>query len=71
MKLDLSIADNFSSCIDEESGIAIFVDSFDNHEFEVRIGTLDESTSVGTIVANSDEELRNKVLALYNKFQGE
>lgn len=64
MKLNMSIEDNFSSCIDEETGIAVFVDSFDNQEFDVRIGSIEESTPMGTITAKGDEELNNKILAL-------
>jgi hypothetical protein len=71
MKLNMSIEDNFSSYIDEETGIAIFVDSFDNKEFEVRIGSLDDSVPMGTVSAATNEELNKKVLALFVKFQGE
>lgn len=71
VKLNMSINDNFSSYIDENTGIAIFVDSFDNKEFEVRIGSTSESISMGTIEANNDEELNAKVLQLFEKYQGE
>ena len=56
----MSNEDNLSSCIDEKTGLSIFVDSFDNHEFEVRIGSTDESASMGSITATSDNELNKK-----------
>ncbi|UTA49308.1 hypothetical protein L1F30_07150 [Simiduia sp. 21SJ11W-1] len=71
MKFDMSIEDNFASFIDEKTGKSVFVDSFDNEEFEVRIGTVLESQSVGSITAHSAEELNSKLADLYQKFQGE
>jgi hypothetical protein len=64
MKINMSIQDNFSSLIDEESGLAIFVDSFDNHEFDVRIGSVNESVAMGSITANNDAELNEKIASL-------
>ena len=71
MNFNMSIEDNFASFIDEDTGQAVFVDSFDNEEFDVRIGTLSESERVGSIVAHSTEELNKKLAELYQKFQGE
>lgn len=71
VNLNMSINDNFSSYIDEKTGVAIFVDSFDNKEFEVRIGSTSDSVSMGAITASSDEELNRKVLELFEKYQGE
>lgn len=70
MKFDMSIEDNYASFIDKETGKSVFVDSFDNEEFEVRIGTVSESESAGTILAKSTEELNDKLVNLYLKFQG-
>jgi hypothetical protein len=67
----MSIEDNYASFIDKESGKAVFVDSFDNKEFDVRIGSVTESEAVGTIKADSSEELNRKLEDLYRKFQGE
>jgi len=64
MNLNMSVEDNFSSYIDEKTGLAIFVDSFDNHEFEVRIGSAAESVSMGTITAKNNEELNKSILEL-------
>ena len=69
MNINMSIEDNFSSYIDEETGFVIFVDSFNNHEFEVRIGSTDDSISMGTITAKSDEELNKSILELVEKYK--
>jgi hypothetical protein len=64
MIFNMSTKDNFASFIDEDSGLAVFVDSYDNREFEVRIGTTQESTSVGIIHASTDDELNIKLADL-------
>lgn len=69
MDINMSIKDNFSSYIDEKTGLSVFVDSFDNHEFEVRIGTTDESMSMGTIKADSDAELNKNITELVKKYK--
>ncbi|AFV00926.1 hypothetical protein [Simiduia agarivorans] len=71
MNFNMSIEDNFASFIDEETGTSIFIDSFDNEEFEVRIGTLQESQPAGSVIAHTTEELNTKLAALYQNFQGE
>ena len=70
MKFNMSIDDNYASFIDDVSGVAVFVDSFDNEEFEVRIGTVTESEKAGSITAKSDEELNKKLEELYKKHKG-
>ncbi|QIL89083.1 hypothetical protein GNX18_04375 [Microbulbifer sp. SH-1] len=60
MKFDLSIEDNFASFIDEKTEKSVFIDSFDNQEFEVRIGTVRESQSAGSITAHSTEEFNSR-----------
>ena len=69
MDINMSIKDNFSSYIDEKTGLSVFVDSFDNHEFEVRIGTTDESISMGTIKADSDAELNKNITELVKTYK--
>jgi len=69
MNINMSIEDNFSSYIDKKTGLSIFIDSFDNHEFEVRIGSTDESVSMGSVTATSDDELNKKVLELVEKYK--
>ena len=71
MKFNMAIEDNYASFIDEATGVSVFVDSFDNEEFEVRIGTVTESDLAGSIHAKSSEELNQKLEDLFNKHQGE
>ena len=71
MKFDMAIRDNYASFIDKDSGVAVFVDSFDNQEFEVRIGTINESELAGTIFAATTEELNAKLAALFSAHAGE
>lgn len=71
MKFDMSITDNYASFIDKDSGVAVFVDSFDNQEFEVRIGTINESEPAGSIFAETNEELNAKLAALFLEHKGE
>ena len=55
MKFDMSIDDSFASFIDDESGVSVFIDSFGNNEFEIRIGTIENSKSVGVVCATTSE----------------
>ena len=71
MNFDMSITDNYASFIDKDSGAAVFVDSFDNQEFEVRIGTINESELAGSIFAETSEELNIKLAALFSAHTGE
>lgn len=70
MKFDMAITDNYASFIDKDSD-AVFVDSFDNQEFEVQIGTINESELAGTIFAATTEELNAKLAALFSAHAGE
>lgn len=60
----MSINDNFASFYDRSTEQFIFVDSFDNHEFNVRFGTLENSVDLGTIHAESDQMLNEKLKQL-------
>ncbi|HED34222.1 MAG TPA: hypothetical protein ENJ08_08435 [Gammaproteobacteria bacterium] len=71
MHTNLSIKDNFSSFSDEESGITVFIDSFDNIHFDIRMGDANESTLAGTIIARTDNELNKKVIELFNRYKNE
>lgn len=68
MKFEMSITDNFASFFDERKERYIFIDSFDNKPFEVRVGDLDNPKSVGSVLASNNDELNVKLLALYNKY---
>ncbi|WP_405601860.1 MULTISPECIES: hypothetical protein [unclassified Pseudoalteromonas] len=67
MKFDMAITDNFASFYDEQEGSHIFIGSFDNENFEVRIGSLEDSKPVGNIVAFTDDELNIGLLELCNE----
>lgn len=65
----MSVEDNSASFTDDATGVEVFVDSFDNGEFDVRIGTVTESSEAGTITAKTSEELNEKLKTLYEKHQ--
>ena len=71
MKFDMEIEDNYASFIDKNTGVSVFVDSFDNEEFEVRIGTVSESKPAGNITAKTSEDLNAQLEVLFKKYQGE
>ena len=71
MKFDMSIEDNYSSFNDSENGLIVFVDSFDNKEFDVRIGSMLESTNAGKIKADNSDDLNEKLSKLYQQYLGE
>ena len=58
---NMSIKENFASFKDPSSDTFVFVESFDNSEFDVRVGTITDSNHVGTIRANSDKDLNSKL----------
>ncbi|MGF6636172.1 hypothetical protein [Paraburkholderia sp. MM6662-R1] len=60
----MSVGENFASFRDDATGQFVFVDSFDNREFNVHIGTLRESRFIGTLVADSNEVLNAKLQEL-------
>lgn len=66
MIFNMSITDNYASFIDKTSGVAMFVDSFNNREFDVRIGSVNESRFAGRIVARTDDELNAQLAALFS-----
>ena len=70
MKFDMSIDDNFASFKDDDD-VMVFVDSFDNKSFDVRIGTIDSSEPVGTIIASSESELNKEIEKLYLRYKGQ
>lgn len=69
MNLNMSVEDNFSSYVDDKTGLAIFVESFDNHFFEVRMGSVVETVSMGSITAKNNEELNKGVLELVEDYK--
>ncbi|MBF4366432.1 hypothetical protein [Vibrio anguillarum] len=65
INFEMTTKENFASFIDPESGVMVFVDSFDNQEFDVRVGSLFESHPVGIIKAADDKTLNKKLSELY------
>lgn len=63
---DMKIEENSASFKDSENNKYVFIDSFDNKEFNVRMGTLSESKEVGTVTAKTTEELNQKLYLLIN-----
>ena len=68
MIFNMSITDNYASFMDMDSGISVFVDSFNNREFDVRIGNSNESHFAGRIVAKTDDELNTQLTELFLKY---
>ncbi|KTR90457.1 hypothetical protein [Pantoea dispersa] len=60
-KFNMQIKQNYASFFFKESDKCVIVDSFDNQEFDVRVGTIGESKLIGTVNAYSDEELNEKL----------
>lgn len=66
-KFDMCIEHNSASFKSTTSNKYVFVDSFDNHEFDVRMGTISESKKIGSITASTSEELNRKLRQLCSK----
>lgn len=64
---NMSTNQNFASFKDDDSDAYVFVESFDNIEFEVRIGSVSVSTYQATIMASSDEDLNGQLCDMFNK----
>lgn len=67
LHFNMSTKQNFASFIDKESGLAIFVDSFDNVDFDVRVGSVSESKHIATLHAESDHSLNYQLTKLLEK----
>lgn len=66
-KFDMKIDQNYASFYNHDNGMALFVDSFDNIEFDVRVGTLRDSRHVATVQAYSNDELNSKLQEICEK----
>jgi hypothetical protein len=60
----MTTEENFATFREQETGRYVFVDSFDNVEFNVRIGAIEESRDLGSVVAESDDVLNRKLSEL-------
>jgi hypothetical protein len=63
-RFDMKTTQNFACFIDEASGISVFVDSFDNQEFEVRLGDVLISRVIGKFTAATDSALNSTLRKL-------
>ncbi|PKE30950.1 hypothetical protein CWS43_09725 [Rahnella sp. AA] len=59
-KFNMLVQQNYAS-FQDEAGRCVIVDSFDNKEFDVRFGTRSNSKLIGTVVADSDAELNERL----------
>lgn len=66
---NMTIEENFASFTDPDNGIKVFVDSFDNKVFDVRVGSVVKSQSIGTVTATDNETLNSKLTELYQSSQ--
>lgn len=64
---DMSLFQNVAIFYDGDD--VVFVDSFDNKEFNVRLGTLEQSKFIGSVIAASSEELNQKLAKLVHQYQ--
>lgn len=64
---DMTLNQDFASFRDSETGRMVFVDTFDNKNFNVRFGTASESKDLGTIIADSDASLNDQLRSLIDK----
>lgn len=59
-KFNMLVQQNYAS-FQDDAGRCVIVDSFDNKEFDVRVGSRAHSKLVATVVAESDAELNEKL----------
>lgn len=67
INFDMKLHDNSASFHDHETGLHVLVDSCDNSEFNIRIGSVTESSPAGTITAGNDVELNAKLNDIYQR----
>jgi hypothetical protein len=60
----MTTRENFASFRDQATGKVVYVDSFDNREFNVRYGTAESTVDLGTIEADCDDVLNAKLAEL-------
>lgn len=65
---NMSVKENFASFKDNNSDKIVLIDSFDNKEFSVRLGNIEQSFLVGNIFANTDDELNTQLTTLIARF---
>lgn len=66
----MKTSENFASFRDSQSDKVVYIDSFDNHEFNVRFGTVMETEFLGVIEAENDEILNKNLEKLVSEYKG-
>lgn len=61
LNFNMQLKQNYAFFFDESNDKCVIVDTFDNQEFDVRVGTLTDTRHVATVHAESDEELNQKI----------
>lgn len=71
MNFDMRMNQNHSSFFDHETKEFLFVDTFDNFNYEVFMGTLSKSKLIGKFTATTEKDLNDNINKLYleNKIQ--
>ena len=59
--------ENFATFKDNKTGIVVFVDSFDNFDFDVRVGSFENTRFVTTVHALDSAELNAKLNMVYQE----
>lgn len=67
ISFNMTTKDNFASFTDPANNLSVFIDSFDNVEFNVRIGSLLSSDFIDTIKAENNFELNTKLDKLFKE----
>lgn len=57
IKFDMKVEQNHASFYDPETKDFVIVESFNNKDFEVRLGDLSSSRKLGTVYAKEDDQL--------------
>ncbi|HCJ8468496.1 TPA: hypothetical protein NV714_002245 [Escherichia coli] len=65
MNFDMRMNQNHSSFFDKETKEFLFVDTFDNFNYEVFMGTLSKSKLIGKFTATTEKDLNDNINKLY------
>lgn len=69
MIFDMKKEQHFASFYDEGNKIFVVIDSFDNEEFNLRIGTLSETEFKCSFLAQNNEELNKEIEKEFLKYK--
>lgn len=69
MIFDMKIEQHFASFLDEKDKIFIVIDSFDNKEFNLRIGTLSKTDFKCSFLAENDNQLNSIIEQEFYKYK--